>query len=92
MAMKEIVMATSESYWAYARECENWAKKVAEETDRMVFFEMANAWKELAIRETLRAGIGNKLPNVETAINVLPPWAETSLTVKTSRRNWRYAG
>jgi len=85
-------MATSDGYWAYARECEHWAKKLADEADRMVFFEMANAWKELAMRETLRAGICNKLVNVETALNVLPPWAETSLTVKTSHRKLRYAG
>jgi hypothetical protein len=50
-------MATSESYWAYARECEHWARKVADETDRRVFFEMANAWKELAMREKLRAAM-----------------------------------
>jgi hypothetical protein len=54
-----IVMATSESYWAYARECEHWARKVANETDRRVFFEMASAWKELAMREKLRVAIGN---------------------------------
>ena len=82
-------MATSDGYWAYARECEHWAKKLADEADRMVFFEMAKAWKELAMRETLRAGIGNKLANVET---MLPPWAETSLTVKASHRKWRYVG
>jgi len=85
-------MATSDGYWAYARECEHWAKKLADEADRMVFFELANAWKELAMRETLRAGICNKLVNVETALNVLPPWAEASLTVKTSHRKWRHAG
>ena len=50
-------MATSESYWAYARECEHWARKVADETDRRVFFEMASAWKELAMREKLPAAI-----------------------------------
>jgi hypothetical protein len=54
-----IVMATSESYWAYARECEHWARKVADETDRRVFFEIASAWKELAMREKLRAAIDN---------------------------------
>lgn len=44
-------MPKTADYWSFARECENWAKSVIDERDRIVFFEMAKAWAELALKE-----------------------------------------
>jgi len=44
-------MARAERYWAYVRECEYWATKMTDDQDRLVFYEMAKAWADLALKE-----------------------------------------
>ncbi len=55
-------MPKSASYWAFARECEHWAKSVIDERDRIVFFEMAKAWAELALKEQSAFRVAPVLP------------------------------
>jgi hypothetical protein len=42
---------TASDFWSYARECELWATKLADEADCRIFFEMAKAWEQLARKE-----------------------------------------
>jgi len=44
-------MARAAKYWAYVRECEYWAANMADEQDRLVFYDMAKAWGDLALKE-----------------------------------------
>jgi hypothetical protein len=44
-------MLTTSDFWSYARECELWATKLADEADRRIFYEMAKAWEQLARKE-----------------------------------------
>ena len=38
-------------YWSHARECEHWASKTPDGQDRKIFFDMAKARMELALKE-----------------------------------------
>lgn len=44
-------MPRASEYWSYVRECEHRATKTADGEDRKVFFQMAKAWAELALKE-----------------------------------------
>jgi hypothetical protein len=44
-------MPRASEYWSYVRECEHWATKTADGQDRKIFFDMAKAWAELALKE-----------------------------------------
>ncbi len=44
-------MPTATDCWSYARECEYWARAVHDEQDRRIFWEMAQAWAALALKE-----------------------------------------
>jgi hypothetical protein len=44
-------MARAEQYWAYARECEYRAADMDDEQDRLVLYDMARAWADLALKE-----------------------------------------
>ena len=44
-------MPRASEYWSYACECEHWATKTPDGQDRKIFFDMAKAWVELALKE-----------------------------------------
>ena len=44
-------MQRASEYWSFVRECEQWANRIGDEQDRRVFFDMAKAWMELALKE-----------------------------------------